>query len=64
MGYFDWNDRYLTGIGLFDDQHKRLFALVNAFHQAMKEGKARKGDEVARRSHPGRGSEIWSLSPR
>ena len=42
MGYFDWNDKYLTGIGLFDDQHQQLFALVNAFHQAMKEGKARK----------------------
>ena len=42
MGFFDWDTRYSVGVKLFDEQHQRLFALVDGFHQAMKEGKARK----------------------
>ncbi len=42
MAFFNWDERYRVGVQRFDEQHQRLFALVDGFHQAMKEGKARK----------------------
>ena len=41
MPLFEWNEIYGTGIGRIDEQHQRLFALVNNVHQAMKEGKGK-----------------------
>ncbi len=36
-----WNDSLLTGVPTVDAQHKDLFRQVNAFHEAMKQGKAK-----------------------
>ncbi|WP_436929662.1 bacteriohemerythrin [Halosimplex halobium] len=37
--FADWDDeRYSTDIGRFDEQHRRLFGLLNDLHAAMDEG--------------------------
>lgn len=38
---FAWNDSYSVKVPIFDDQHKRLFSLVNDLNEAMKVGRAR-----------------------
>ncbi len=35
MPYAEWNPTLETGVELLDDQHKRLFALINALHEAI-----------------------------
>lgn len=35
MPYAEWNPTLETGVELLDDQHKRLFALINALHVAI-----------------------------
>ncbi|MDR1955918.1 MAG: bacteriohemerythrin [Treponema sp.] len=37
----EWDDRYLVGIGLIDEQHKELIALTNTLYQACLEGDAK-----------------------
>ena len=41
MARFIWNDSYSVGVKAFDEQHKKLFALVDDLHEAMVAGKAR-----------------------
>ncbi|RKS78271.1 hypothetical protein BDK61_3929 [Haloarcula quadrata] len=37
--FAEWDDeRYSTNIERFDEQHKRLFGLLNDLHTAMNEG--------------------------
>lgn len=36
-----WSENYETGIAAIDEQHKRLFLMVNEFHEAMKERRGR-----------------------
>ncbi|MGE4551657.1 MAG: bacteriohemerythrin [Desulfovibrionaceae bacterium] len=38
-----WSDGLATGVDRFDGQHKKLIALINELHRAMKE---RKGDRI------------------
>lgn len=41
MALIEWDeDRYATGIERFDEQHQRLFDLLNQLHRAMEEGQA------------------------
>ncbi len=41
MTLIEWNEaKYSTNIDRFDDQHKRLFSLLNDLHEAMEEGRA------------------------
>lgn len=35
MPYAEWTPTLETGVELLDDQHKRLFALINALHSAI-----------------------------
>ena len=35
--YMEWTESYSTGIARFDDQHKKLFALVNALLDGIKD---------------------------
>lgn len=36
-----WNDAYLTGNAMVDQQHRNLFAMVNELHDAVVAGKGR-----------------------
>jgi hemerythrin-like metal-binding protein len=38
MALFEWNPKYSVGVELFDDQHKRLFSLLNQLHDGMHYG--------------------------
>lgn len=39
MAYIDWEEKYSVGIADFDVQHKKLVAIINDLHEAMKVGK-------------------------
>ena len=38
--YTQWNERYAVGVELLDNQHRRLFALVNELFALIRAGKA------------------------
>jgi len=40
MALMTWEDSYSVHVPMIDEQHKRLFALVNQLHEAMSKGKA------------------------
>ncbi len=40
MAFFPWDPSYSVGIAKIDEQHKKLFALVNELYEAMHAGKA------------------------
>jgi hemerythrin len=39
MALIQWTQEYSVGIEQFDDQHKRIFALINKLHDAITQGK-------------------------
>jgi len=41
MAYMDWNEIYSVGIKSIDDQHKKLFEILNNLHEAMKAGQSK-----------------------
>ncbi|MBU7007425.1 bacteriohemerythrin [Phosphitispora fastidiosa] len=41
MSYISWDDKFITGIRLIDDQHKALVQLINNLHDAMMIGKGK-----------------------
>jgi hemerythrin len=41
MPLLEWNETYSVGVTRFDDQHKKLFALINSLNDAMKAGKSK-----------------------
>ena len=38
MAFIEWEDRFSVAVRDFDDQHKRLFEIINELHAAMKAG--------------------------
>jgi hemerythrin len=40
MAFFTWNETYLIGIYLIDEQHRHLVDLINRLHDAMNSGAA------------------------
>lgn len=40
MALMTWNDRYSVGVGVLDQQHIALFAILNDLYDAMKKGQA------------------------
>lgn len=45
MSLIEWQEDYGVGVKEFDDQHKKMFDLINGFFEAMKESKDRPGRE-------------------
>lgn len=43
MAFLTWSDQYLVHIAEIDNQHKKLFDMVNEMHDSMRAGK---GNEV------------------
>ncbi len=41
MSYFDWNEKFETGIRDMDMQHRKLVQILNQYFDAMKSGQAR-----------------------
>ena len=41
MAFVQWNDGLSVGVAQVDQQHKRLFAMINAFHDAIGQNQAR-----------------------
>ncbi len=41
MSYLKWNQAYSVNNAVIDEQHRKLFALVNDLHHAMQTGGAR-----------------------
>ena len=41
MALIEWNNNYSVSVGEMDSQHKKLIALINNLHEAMKTGKAK-----------------------
>lgn len=40
MSLLSWKDEFSTGISTFDNEHKRLIALINELHAAMLESRS------------------------
>ena len=38
MAFFEWSEKYSVGVQAIDDQHKRLFGLINDSFEAMRAG--------------------------
>jgi hemerythrin len=41
MALINWSEAFEVGIPEVDEQHKKLVAIVNALHEAMRKGQAR-----------------------
>ncbi len=41
MALLEWNDSYSVKVAKFDDQHKKLFAMINDLNDGMKAGKGK-----------------------
>jgi len=41
MGFMEWTDKNKTNVKICDEQHKKLFQMVNTLYEAMKEGKGK-----------------------
>ena len=41
MPFIDWTEQLSTKVKTFDDQHKKLFGLVNDLHDNMAQGKGK-----------------------
>jgi len=39
MALVNWNESYTVKVGRCDDDHKKLFSLINSLHDAMLKGK-------------------------
>ncbi len=38
MSFMEWSDRYSVGVAVFDDEHKKLIAIINELYDAVKAG--------------------------
>ncbi|GAK61410.1 hypothetical protein U27_01310 [Candidatus Vecturithrix granuli] len=43
MAFMQWDDQYSVGIKVIDDQHKRLFAMIQDFYDQMRQKHTREG---------------------
>jgi len=45
MSFMDWSDNLSVNIKELDEQHKKLLALINELHEAMKSGRGKEVTE-------------------
>ena len=38
MSFVEWNKGYSVGVAIFDDEHKKLIAIINQLHAAIADG--------------------------
>lgn len=38
MRFMEWSDRFSIGVAVFDDEHKKLIAIINSLHEALSSG--------------------------
>ena len=38
MPFIEWNKDYSVGVAIFDDEHKKLIAIINQLHEAFAAG--------------------------
>jgi hemerythrin len=38
MSFMEWTDTYSVGVAIFDDEHKKLIAIINQLHDAIRAG--------------------------
>ncbi len=38
MQFMEWNTGYSVGVAIFDDEHKKLIAIINQLHEAITAG--------------------------
>lgn len=38
MRFMEWSDRFSIGVAIFDDEHKKLIAIINSLHEALSNG--------------------------
>lgn len=38
MSFMNWSDRYSVGVAVFDDEHKKLIAIINELYDAVAVG--------------------------
>ncbi len=38
MSFMEWSDRYSVGVAIFDDEHKKLIAIINELYDAVTAG--------------------------
>ena len=43
MAFLKWDKQYQVNISLIDEQHKRLFLLIEGFYQALKQKQSKQG---------------------
>lgn len=41
MAYIDWEEKHSVGVKDMDDQHKKLFALINDYYEAITQKKTK-----------------------
>lgn len=45
--YINWDERYSVGVDLFDQQHQRLFKMINGLHDGLREKRGREALKAA-----------------
>jgi hemerythrin-like metal-binding protein len=45
VAFFDWNDTYSVSVKQMDDQHRRLFDLINEFYEGIARKKTKESVE-------------------
>lgn len=43
MALYKWNDSFKIGIDSIDNQHKKLFEMIDIYYQSFKKGKSKEG---------------------
>lgn len=43
MAFYKWNERFKIGIESIDNQHKKLFEMIDNYYQSFKAGKSKEG---------------------
>lgn len=38
MAFMEWSERFSVGVAIFDDEHKKLIAIINNLHEAITKG--------------------------